>query len=78
MDLQTRKLNIIAYLIGLKDEDLFQAIEDIVNKSRIAKKQPLKTFTRQELIERAKKSNDDYVAGNFMDQDTIALESKNW
>ena len=78
MDLQTRKLNIIEYLIGLNDEDLFQAIEDIVNKSRTAKKQPLKTFTRQDLIERAKKSHDDYVAGNFNDQENIALESENW
>ncbi len=78
MDLQTRKLDVIAYLIGLKDEDLFQVIEDVVNKSRAAKRQPLKIFTRQDLVERAKKSNDDYVAGNFIDQEDIELESKNW
>lgn len=78
MDLQTRKLDVIAYLIGLKDEDLFQVIEDVVNKSRTAKRQPLKIFTRQDLVERAKKSNDDYVAGNFIDQENIELESKNW
>ena len=78
MDLQSRKLNIIEYLIGLKDEDLFKVIEDIVNKSRTAKKQSLKTFTQKELIERAKKSNEDYIAGNFTDQENLEIESKNW
>jgi len=78
MDIQTRKLNLIEYLIGLKDEDLFQVIEEIVNKSRTAKKQSIKSFTQKELIERAKKSNEDYIAGNFTDQENLEIESKSW
>ena len=34
MDLQTRKLNIIEYLIGLTDESVFNVFEEIVNESK--------------------------------------------
>lgn len=78
MDIQTRKLNLIEYLIGLKDEDLFQAIEEIVNKSRVEKKQSIRSFTQKELIERAKRSKEDYIAGNLADQENLEIESKSW
>ena len=78
MDLQTRKLNIIEYLIGLKDEKMFRIIEDLIKTSKRAKKLPSRPFTEQELIERAKKSNKDYLAGNFTDQDELEIESKKW
>ncbi len=78
MDLQTRKLHVIEYLINLKDEGLFQAIEDIVNKSKLKQDKPLKKFTPEELIKRAKQSNDDYNAGRFIDQKTLEKESENW
>lgn len=78
MNLQTRKLNVIEYLIGLTDENIFRVIEDMVNKSKSGERQTYKPFTQQELIKRAKKSNDDYLAGNFKDQEQLEIESKNW
>ena len=78
MDLQTRKLNIIEYLIGIKDEKIFSIIEDLIKKSKSYKELTYRPFTQQELIERAKKSNKDYLAGNFTDQDELEVESKNW
>ena len=78
MDLQTRKLNIIEYLIGLSDESIFRVIEEIVKESKLGGSKASRPFTRQELIERAKKSNDDYFAGNFKDQEQLETESKNW
>ena len=78
MDLQTRKLNIIEYLIGLKDEKMFRIIEDLIKKSKSDKELPYRPFTEQELIERAKKSNKDYLAGNFTDQEELEIESKKW
>lgn len=78
MDLQTRKLNIIEYLIGIKDEKIFSIIEDLIKKSKSDKELTYRPFTQQELIERAKKSNKDYLAGNFTDQDELEVESKNW
>jgi len=78
MDLQTRKLNVIEYLIGLTDESIFNVFEEIVNESKSGRTKTNKPFTRQELIERAKKSNHDYLAGNFKDQEQLETESKNW
>ena len=78
MDLQTRKLNIIEYLIGIKDEKIFSIIEDLIKKSKSDKELTYRPFTQQELIERAKESNKDYLAGNFTDQDELEVESKNW
>ena len=78
MDLQTRKLNVIEYLIGLTDESIFKVFEEIVNKSKSTEPKTNRPFTRQDLIERAKKSNNDYLAGNFKDQEQLETESKNW
>ena len=76
MDLQARKLNIIEYLIGLTDETVFNLIEKIINESKNASAN--KSFTQQELIERAQISNQDYLSGNFKDQKQLEAESKNW
>ncbi len=78
MDLQTRKLHLIEYLIGLQDENIFEIIEDTINKSKKNSDQSLKPFSHEELIERAKKSNTDYLAGNFKTQDQLEIELRNW
>ena len=78
MDLQTRKLNVIEYLIGLTDESVFRVFEEIVNESKSTGSRTNSPFTRQDLIERAKKSNNDYIAGNVKDQEQLETESKNW
>ncbi len=78
MDLQTRKLNVIEYLIGLTDESIFSIFEEIVNESKSIDTKINRPFTRQELIERAKKSNHDYLVGNFKEQEQLEAESKNW
>ncbi len=74
MDLQTRKLNAIEYLIGLQDERIFRKIESTIQEI----KKNLKPFTQKQLIERAKRSNDDYLAGKFKTQDQLEKESENW
>ncbi|MCD4773827.1 MAG: hypothetical protein K8R41_10645 [Bacteroidales bacterium] len=78
MDLQTRKLNLIEYLIRLQDENIFKIIEDTINKSVSNTDQALKPFTQDELIERAIKSNADYLAGNFKTQEQLEIEAKKW
>ena len=78
MDLQTRKLNLIEYLVGIKDEKVFSNIEKIINSFANDSSQISKPFTREELIERAKKSNGDYLAGNVKSQEKLEAESKNW
>ena len=74
MDLQTRKLNLIQYLVNLQDENLFNKIESLI----ITKEKELKPFTQDELIQRAEKSNQDYLEGKFISQDELEIESENW
>lgn len=80
MDLQTRKLSAIEYLIGIEDDHILHEIELTILKN---KKQPkvekaLKPFTQKQLIARAKKSNKDYLAGKVKTQEQVEKESENW
>jgi len=80
MDLQTRKLNAIEYLVGLRDEKIFRKIESTiteVQKTQIVKRS-LKPFTQEQLIDRAKRSTLDYQAGKYKTQEQLEKESKNW
>ncbi len=78
MDLQTRKLNVIEYLIALKDEKKFCEIEATVFENIQLNYKKLTPFTKQELIERAKLSEEDYLAGRFKTQEQLEKESVNW
>lgn len=75
MDLQTRKLNVIEYLIHIQDEDVFKKIEDAIFNTKIVKKE---SFTEEQLIERARKSNSDYLSGCYKTQEQLEIESQKW
>lgn len=77
MDLQTRKLNLIQYLVGLQDEKLIQEIEILINKSRVDQDNLLQ-LTEDDLINRANESNSDYKNGQIIDQKHLEKESNNW
>ena len=38
----------------------------------------LKLFSKEELIQRAKKSNEDYASGKFISQEDLEIQSENW
>ena len=76
MDLQTRKLNAIRYLINLQDEKIFKKIEATINTFK--SETELAHFTPKQLVDRAKRSNEDYISGKFKSQDQLELESENW
>lgn len=78
MDLQARKLDIIEYLIKLKDEKIFNIIKDLIIRSKSGKDIPYRPLTKQELVERAKKSNEDYLSGKFIEQEKLEVESNKW
>ena len=79
MNIQARKLNAIKYLIGLKDEKIFEKIELTILESMksmdLKKKKP---FTQKQLIERAGRSNQDYLNGKFETQEELEIESQSW
>lgn len=78
MDLQTRKLNAIEYLIHLQDEEVFKKIEETIFKTKDVRKKAFKPFTEKQLIERARKSNKDYLAGKYKTQEQLEIESQKW
>lgn len=75
MDIQARKLNLIEYLVSLKDEKILKKIEKLVLEIKESK---LHVFTEDELILRAEEANLDYQNGNFSTQEDLEKESQNW
>jgi hypothetical protein len=80
MDLQTRKLKAIEYLIGLRDEKIFSIIESTIVE--VQKQQTdhrkVKPFTVEQLMDRANRSTKDYHSGKFKTQEQLEKESENW
>jgi hypothetical protein len=80
MDIQTRKLKAIEYLIGLQDEKVLRKIEATiveVQKQQTIKRD-VKPMTQEQLIERAKRSTSDYLSGRYKTQEQLEQESENW
>ena len=80
MFLQTRKLKAIEYLIGLRDEKIFSKIESTIVE--VQKQQTVyrkvKPLSAKQLVDRAKKSTEDYKAGRFKTQELLEKESEKW
>lgn len=75
MSLQARKLSLIEYLISLKDEKIFNSIEESVKKLQ---KTQFEVLTEDELILRAEEANSDYKKGNYTTQEILEEDSKSW
>lgn len=77
MDLKSRKLNIIEYLINLQDERLFSKIEALI-QDKSSDNRDLEPFTKKQIVERTRKSNNDYEAGRVITQEELENQSENW
>jgi tryptophan 2,3-dioxygenase len=80
MDIQTRKLKAIEYLIGLNDEKVLRKIESTIAEvqKQLTIRQEMNPMTQEQLIERAKRSTSDYLSGRYKTQDQLEQESENW
>ena len=78
MDLQTRKLNLIEYFVRVADEKIITIFEEIIIELKSDNSRKLKPFTQKELLDRARKSNQDYLEGNYKSQEIVELESQSW
>jgi len=79
MDLQSRKLNLIGYLVETQDEKIICELESTIFECRkLSRQQYLKQFTEDELVSRAEEANKDYLAGRINTQDQLEEESKSW
>jgi len=78
MNIQTRKLNVINYIINLADESELKRIENEIVKNKEKIPREYKPFTQAELLSRVKESMADYKRGDFYNQEEIENESENW
>lgn len=77
MDLQTRKLNLIAYLAQLQDEKFIEKIEKFILRKQ-ENEAEFKPFTVDELVNRIKESELDFKNGKFKTQDELEQLAKDW
>jgi hypothetical protein len=80
MDLKTRKLKAIEYLINLQEGIILDKIEAVIGEGQRQQEKTanLKPFTQKQLIARAKRSDKDYLEGKFKSQEQLEIESENW
>jgi hypothetical protein len=78
MDLQTRKLNLITYLAQIKDEILFDMLENYILKREAELHPELKLLSIDELINRIEISELDFKNGRVKSQEDLEKESSNW
>ena len=79
MDLPTRKLRLISYIAAIEDEHLLSEIESVYafEKSK-ENEERLKPFTKEEFVERIRKSEEDLAKGNFITQEEFEKLSESW
>ena len=73
---QARKLEAINVLINIKDEVVFRKIEEKIKETCV--ESTIKQFTQKQLVERAKRANEDFKNGKFISQENLIKESENW
>ncbi len=78
MDLQTRKLNAIEYLLSIESENAISNIESIILQNRISDNQLFTPFTKEELIERAKQSEADIQSNKLISSEDLRLQIERW
>ena len=77
MNLQSRKLKAIGFLVNCQDKKLFSKIESTIkdNQQQVLNMQP---FSQKQMVERAKRANEDYLSGRFKTQVQLETESETW
>jgi hypothetical protein len=75
-NLKDRKLNIIEQLIILNDDNVFSQVEEIINSS--LGRPSVNKMSKQELLNRARRADDDIEKGNIFSQEDVEKMSKNW
>lgn len=76
-NLSVTKLDLIAYLVNLKDEAILKELAAVMVKHKIANPSGSK-LSKQDLVNRALQANKDYETGNYTSQEQLALDSEKW
>jgi len=76
-NLSVTKLDLIAYLVNLKDEAILNELVAVMCKHKNSNPSNTK-LSKQDLVNRALQSNKDYEAGNYIKQEQLDLDSEKW
>lgn len=74
MNIQTRKLEAIEYLITLKDERQMGLVESLIRMMRSSESAAMQKLTHDDIIARALQSEDDYANGRVTAQSELMHE----
>ncbi len=74
MNIQTRKLEAIEYLITLKDERQMELIESLIRKMRSSDIVAMQKLTHDDITAMALQSEDDYANGRVTAQSELMHE----
>lgn len=77
MDLQTRKLDLITYLVQIQDEEVLDKIENYILETK-NNESDFKPFSREEFENRIRKSEKDFENGKFKTQAELEKLSEKW
>ena len=78
MDFSLRKLYLIEWLESLQDEVLIAKIEQLKNKTNSGAANTIQPMSKEEMILRAEKAEQDIVSGNLFSSEELKKESENW
>jgi hypothetical protein len=76
MNLPTRKLKAIEYVLKIEDEAVLNEIEATIENAK--SKYSFSRLTSEQMVDRANESNQNYTAGKYKTQDQLEKESAKW
>jgi len=77
-DLSASKLDLISYLVNLKDEVVLNELISVMTKYKNGISSINNKLTEEDLVDRALKSNENYQKGNYISQESLELDSEKW
>lgn len=79
MNIAVKKVEIIEWLVQLKDESLLKKIEKLKNQSiKDSYESKLKPMTSKSYKAMLRESEEDYLKGRVTTQDNLEREVENW
>jgi len=76
MDIQAKKLNLIEWVIQLKDEAIINRIDAF--RKKVSSYDPGKRMTMEELYSDLEESEKDYKEGRITNMEDLEKESEKW
>lgn len=77
MDLASKKLSLIQWLLSLNDQEVINEL-DVIRKKLSSPDNSMKQFSLEELFAKLERSAKDYENGNYLTVEELESEIKKW